>query len=165
LKKRWILFSKNPYKIIVAFFLFVICGNLLAFNIFGPNNFDDCIIQGMKGVSSNAAADAIRNSCAQKFKDQSKDLRIETNNLGQRVCRVYWIGNGFTKETKDKRKGFVRYEIVYAPTQVLYDVALPEAMIAEFEKEKGKSKEDVFKKKIVNLIVDNHKSIEVACGL
>ncbi len=41
-----------------------------AWNPFGPNNYDDCIIQNMKGVTSDTAAVSIRLSCLQKFPDK-----------------------------------------------------------------------------------------------
>jgi hypothetical protein len=38
-----------------------------AWSPFGPNNYDDCIIKNMKGVTSDRAANLIRHSCRQKF--------------------------------------------------------------------------------------------------
>ena len=34
---------------------------------FGPSNFQDCVLEGMKGVSSDQAANAITAVCRQKF--------------------------------------------------------------------------------------------------
>ncbi len=47
--------------------------------LFGPNNFDDCILQSMKGVTSDAAARAIYQSCQQKF--PQKKVKQNTRNL------------------------------------------------------------------------------------
>ena len=47
--------------------------------LFGPNNFDDCILQSMKGVTSDAAARAIYQSCQQKF--SQKKVKQNTRNL------------------------------------------------------------------------------------
>jgi hypothetical protein len=44
--------------------------NAHSWSPFGPNNFDDCIIQNMKGVTSNTAAAAIRMACRQKFPEK-----------------------------------------------------------------------------------------------
>ena len=64
-----------PKKTMCAQLIFIsISAN--AWNPFGPNNFDDCIIQNMKGVTSDAAAASIRLSCQQKFPDKSKPNKI-----------------------------------------------------------------------------------------
>lgn len=43
--------------------------------IFGPNDYDSCILESMKGVTSNVAANAIRNSCRQKYPIKLPDTR------------------------------------------------------------------------------------------
>lgn len=35
--------------------------------LFGPSNMEDCVLEGMKGVQSDAAAGAIYRACKQKF--------------------------------------------------------------------------------------------------
>lgn len=42
---------------------------------FGPNNYDECITDGMKGTASNIAARLIVNSCKKKFWDE--DLTVD----------------------------------------------------------------------------------------
>jgi hypothetical protein len=39
----------------------------LAWSIFEPKNFDECILENMKGVTSDIAANAIGKSCAAKY--------------------------------------------------------------------------------------------------
>lgn len=41
-----------------------------AWNPFGPKNFEDCVLQNMKGVTSDAAAAHIRMACIKKFPRQ-----------------------------------------------------------------------------------------------
>lgn len=49
-------------------------------NVFGPQNYDNCILENMRGVTSDLAAVSIRNSCREKFpagsetQAKSKDL-------------------------------------------------------------------------------------------
>lgn len=38
----------------------------------GPSNYDDCILENMKGVSDRVAAFSIRNACKNKFTDERK---------------------------------------------------------------------------------------------
>lgn len=52
-----------------------------AWNLFGPKNYDDCILEGMKGVTSDLAARNIMNSCREKF--PSKSLSCEAQELNQ----------------------------------------------------------------------------------
>jgi len=62
------------FKKYLCIYVLTACYSAQAWNPFGPNNYDDCIIQNMKGVTSDTAAAAIRYSCYQKFPDKkSKD--------------------------------------------------------------------------------------------
>lgn len=38
---------------------------------FGPDNYDECILEGMKGVTSDLAAAEIRQACRRKFNQKS----------------------------------------------------------------------------------------------
>ena len=40
--------------------------------IFGPSNYEDCIIEGMQGVASDVAAVAVRSACREKFPSNIK---------------------------------------------------------------------------------------------
>jgi hypothetical protein len=39
---------------------------------FGPSNYDECILDSMKGVTSNSAAILIKEACRKKFPDNPK---------------------------------------------------------------------------------------------
>lgn len=41
-----------------------------AWSLFGPKNFEDCVLDGMKGVTSDYAAAAVYKSCRTKFPNQ-----------------------------------------------------------------------------------------------
>jgi TPR repeat protein len=41
--------------------------------IFGPSNYEDCIIEGMQGVQSDLAAQAVMMACRQKFPDRREE--------------------------------------------------------------------------------------------
>lgn len=40
--------------------------------LFGPRNYDDCILKNMRGVGSDWATDQIRQSCLEKFPKNSE---------------------------------------------------------------------------------------------
>jgi len=46
--------------------------------LFGPSNFQDCILEGMKGVTSDTAAGMIARVCRQKFPDKQSAPSQET---------------------------------------------------------------------------------------
>lgn len=42
-------------------------------DLFGPKDYDDCVIESMKGVTSDIAAKAIKQSCEAKFAEKIPD--------------------------------------------------------------------------------------------
>ena len=51
-----------------SFAIFLISsGGAGAWSLLGPTNYDDCILEKMKGVTDNLAAGAIMRACASKF--------------------------------------------------------------------------------------------------
>ena len=71
--------------------LLLVSTNVFAFSLFGPKNYDECVLENMKGVSSDTAARLVANSCREKFKekvvDNSKKYKwtlIERDDVGAR---------------------------------------------------------------------------------
>ena len=50
-------------------------GSFGQFGLFGPSDYDECILEGMKGVTSDLAAQAIVISCRAKFPEEIKKNR------------------------------------------------------------------------------------------
>jgi hypothetical protein len=50
--------------------------------IFGPSNYEDCIIEGMQGVASDVAAVQIRRACGEKF---SSNIKIKPDKAATRL--------------------------------------------------------------------------------
>lgn len=46
---------------------------------FGPSNYDECVLENMKGVTSDQAARAIQVACRKKFPVEKEDLRKYEN--------------------------------------------------------------------------------------
>jgi len=54
--------------------------------IFGPSNFDECVLQSMKGVTSDAAARIIARACRNKFPENPKENK-KTRELSEDELR------------------------------------------------------------------------------
>ena len=52
---------------IILLFSFVTVSSGANAQLFGPRDYDECILENMRGVTSNSAAASIRRSCLQKF--------------------------------------------------------------------------------------------------
>ena len=52
---------------IVAFSLVILVSTTASAGWFGPSNYDECILESMKGVTSNVAARLVESSCREKF--------------------------------------------------------------------------------------------------
>lgn len=57
--------------------------------IFGPDNYDDCILESMKGVTGDGAAKLVANSCRQKFPEQKARLDLRRKYVF--VCDPYTV--------------------------------------------------------------------------
>jgi hypothetical protein len=55
---------------------FMGCTTAQAWTLFGPKNFDDCILENMKGVTSDQAAATIYASCSAKFPTEEKKCKL-----------------------------------------------------------------------------------------
>jgi hypothetical protein len=47
---------------------------------FGPNNYEECVLDNMKGVTSDQAARAIQQACREKFPVQVKEKIVRNKN-------------------------------------------------------------------------------------
>jgi hypothetical protein len=73
------VFSHFLTRFLLLVSMFLLHFSASAWSPFGPNNFNDCIIQNMKGVTSDTAAASIRHSCRQKFPEKSPPQKQELN--------------------------------------------------------------------------------------
>ena len=58
----------------------VLNASVVQAGIFGGNNYDECIVESMKGVKSDVAARSIIRSCREKFPDRD-ELKRKSRNL------------------------------------------------------------------------------------
>lgn len=67
------MFNKNS-KILIFFILTFTLINSYAWNPFGPKNYEDCVLDGIKNAKSDQAANAVMFACRKKFPDKSPPL-------------------------------------------------------------------------------------------
>jgi len=58
------------FVIVVFIFISTSFGNSFAWSLFGPSNFSDCILEGMKGVNNDIAARQVYIACKEKFPEK-----------------------------------------------------------------------------------------------
>lgn len=77
-------------------FLLILCiafgPKVSSAGLFGPSDYEECILENMKGVSGETAASLVANSCRTKFQ---KAVLSPTS-----ICKVYWDGFKIVKGDK-----------------------------------------------------------------
>ena len=105
--------------------------------IFGPSNYEDCIIEGMQGVASDVAAVAVRSACREKF---SKEVQpVEINNLGWEVgidgigrCHLIWDGASLVQTAiREKPTEVFTAFAVTTPRSVELILYVPRSIMAD----------------------------------
>jgi hypothetical protein len=59
-------------RVVIALLLCSLATSSNAWTLFGPKNYDECILEGMKGVTSDKAANAVIQACLNKFSTPKK---------------------------------------------------------------------------------------------
>ncbi len=60
-------------KKLTLLFLLMVSNSSFAWSVFGPKDYDECILQNMKGVNTDVGAKLINKSCSEKFKEKEID--------------------------------------------------------------------------------------------
>lgn len=97
---KWILQTNVFVLFFISFFLINTNANS---QIFGPKNYEDCIIDNMKGVTSNLAAQQIKQACENKFPKQKQII--------DKMCYFYWTGLSFKYGKPDNIDDFIENSI------------------------------------------------------
>jgi hypothetical protein len=63
-----------------------------AWSLFGPKNFEDCVLSGMKGVTGDFAAKAVYKSCRDKFPNNEKPSNMSQTELLKKKERIKRCG-------------------------------------------------------------------------
>ncbi len=95
---------------VAAFSLVILLSTESSAGWFGPSNQAECILESMKGVTSDRAATLVARSCREKFpdkpKEQKKTRELSSSELGQVTGRAgidsyitYFKGNLYNGNT------------------------------------------------------------------
>ena len=76
----------------VIILLFIIQSRVFA-GIFGPSNYDECILENMKGTQTEHAALLVANSCASKFKKKDNLTLKEYKTCGASKYEISQMGS------------------------------------------------------------------------
>jgi hypothetical protein len=104
-------------------FLFLYSTNSIAWTLFGPKNYDECILQNMKGVTDKTAAELIMMSCLSKF-DTPSTAKKCTEREFTRTEREHISSTArldFTELTIDFHNGTKNLSIVEANVSISAD--------------------------------------------
>ena len=106
---------------------------------FGPKDYDDCILQNMRGVTSDTAAGLVHRSCLSKFPKEESKVQNHLDAKGDlgkvNVCEVFWNGRKFSKGIP--KTGFKTLMFAFYGVES-HHVALPNEMVREFESRNSK---------------------------
>lgn len=119
-------------KAVLVLILLVIMFPLPSYGqFFGPDDYDECITDSMKGVTSDVAARAIIQSCSNRFPRERAEpdpsgYFVDENGMG--VCSVTWDGSRFVANVGNKRTpGFVGWKIS-RPGKTAIAIEVPKIM-------------------------------------
>lgn len=73
------MFTLNARAVLVSGLLFIVSDSFAGW--FGPSNYDQCILDGMKGITSDVAARSVRSACGREF--PSKTVKVKLRELSQ----------------------------------------------------------------------------------
>jgi hypothetical protein len=132
-----------------AIFTILFSTSTYSFNLFGPKNFDECVLENMKNAKTEQAVSVVMYSCKNKFPDAP--IKKED---GIKICYLYWDGWKLVLGNRYKHPDFKTYEIERNGVKTV-EFSLPKKMAEEFKKRsKGEDKNvDEFFKQNVNTVM------------
>lgn len=154
-------------KKLTVLILFLVSTNVFAWNILGPKNYDECILENMRGVTSDIGARLVERSCREKFKekpdDNSQSISLNKNPKLSEKCDVYWNGRGFLKGNVSSTSGFTTMTFGYYGVEII-NLGIPTVMYKELELGKH---ENIFDNSFSGgkFFNENFQKIKDLCGI
>jgi hypothetical protein len=110
--------------------------------IFGPSNYDECVLENMKGVTSDVAAARIDDSCAHKFPrkapepDAKRDTPLDLGLIGWEVsadgighCYMAWDGARFVETARREKHTEENMVKAVSPTKITLNLFVPKRLV------------------------------------
>jgi hypothetical protein len=92
----------SSIRIIFIVFFVTFSGASHAWNPFGPKNYEDCILKGMKGVTNDLAARGVAQACRSKFPESSSECRaveLSSKEKANVSVKIHVTDYGYLKGT------------------------------------------------------------------
>jgi hypothetical protein len=84
-------------KFLTAVTIILVATPSHAWSLFGPKNFDECVLENMKGVTSDEAAIQIMGACSRKFSKKKPTVEDATPKTSSKpsdgICRLVIRGS------------------------------------------------------------------------
>ena len=104
----------------LLFFSVIFFSNAYA-GFFGPSNYEECVLEGLKETNNIASTQLLHKVCTEKFKkDGSKNIISE--------CSVTWNGNRFSAGKPENLEKYTKVvfkqtsDSIYIPTSLMSSV-------------------------------------------
>ena len=116
-------------RIILALFLCSVHVNTAYASWFGPDNYEDCILEGIPTAKTDMAVRLVRSTCRDKFpskkKANNKNPRTHLDVLGDYVCEQITGGNSILEmfideKAKSLRDGRRAVKIIRSTDEALF---------------------------------------------
>ena len=104
----------------IFFLLFFIVANTYA-GFFGPSNYEECVLEGLKDASNSTSAQLLHKVCKEKFKKEGAKKIVSE-------CSVTWNGNSFTAGTPENIEKYTKItfkgssDLLFIPTSLMDSV-------------------------------------------
>lgn len=146
-------------KIFVLFFLICTYTNTFA-GLFGPSNFEECLLENLKNVSNSDAVNAITAACSLKFQNKNAEQKKGT---GVKICKLYWDGWKLVIGEKPNND-YVTVKHSFQGARAL-DISFPKSMAKYLEIDSEKDLPEITNKtKYGRFFNDNMTKIESYCA-
>jgi hypothetical protein len=128
---------------VLVFAVLISTNDVHAWSLFGPRNYEDCILKEMQGITSDRAASAVMRACREKFSDRTQDSGAFVKD-----CTMTYAGGKFIRGRPESPSKYA--EIVFEnTTSTIY---IPKSMLSNFTNRGG-----------VKFMEENEASIRKIC--
>ena len=104
----------------IIFLLIFVSSNVYA-GLFGPSNYEECVLEGLKDANNSASTQLLNKVCTEKFKKEgTKNIVTE--------CSVTWNGNKFSAGKPENIEKYTQVvfketsDSLYIPTSLMSSV-------------------------------------------